>query len=86
MGTHTEKGYIRGESCKGEPGTTKYLLLVWQGWWNQEGPEHGRCCLFDSPEDIHRWVAREFRNRDNKVPPDLSYDIVPVEMPPAPLP
>jgi len=41
---------------------TKYILLVWKGKWVQEGPNHGRDCLFDSPEEAKAWVDRACRS------------------------
>lgn len=34
----------------------RYLLLVWRGKWTNDGPDHGRDCLFDSKEEAEQWI------------------------------
>jgi len=63
----------------------KYLLLVWKGVWGHDGPDHGRRCLFDSPEDALAWMDREYRGADGSRGLDnATYKIVPILLPPDP--
>jgi hypothetical protein len=63
----------------------KYLLLVWKGVWGHDGPDHGRRCLFDSPEDAKKWMDRAYRGADGSRGLDNAvYKIVPVVVPPDP--
>lgn len=58
---------------------TRYLLLVWRGKWTNDGPEHGRECLFDSSEEAERWIEKEYEGAKM-----VKHIIQPLNMPPAP--
>lgn len=58
---------------------TRYLLLVWRGKWTNDGPEHGRRCLFDSQEAAEKWIRKEYESFSV-----VKHIVVPLEMPGAP--
>ena len=57
---------------------TRYLLLVWCGRWTNDGPDHGRKCLFNSEEEAKSWIQEEYEGSFNK------HIIQPLVMPAAP--
>ena len=57
---------------------TRYFLLVWRGKWTNDGPDHGRQCLFDSQEEAVEWISKEYGNSI------VRHIIQPLVMPEAP--
>ena len=56
----------------------RYLLLIWRGKWTNDGPDHGRECLFRSKEEALKWIEEEYEDSF------VSHIIQPLIMPKAP--